>query len=103
MADMTVATTILEQLGGRRFLAMTGAKHLVGTETSLGFTLPGTPGFVRQGINRVQITLTPMDTYIVAFCRSTKKGWKEVDRCEDIYAENLQECFTRVTGLATRL
>jgi len=35
MADLTVAKTILEQLGGELFVAMTGAKNFVGTEDSL--------------------------------------------------------------------
>jgi len=103
MADMTVATTILEQLGGRRFLAMTGATHLAAAGTALLFTLPSTPHFVCKGINLVRVTLTPMDTYTVEFWKRTRRGVQDVARCEDIYAENLQECFTRETGLATRL
>jgi len=101
--DMTVATTILEQLGGRRFLAMTGAKHLVGSADSLSFALPGKAGFVKGGINGCRITLTPMDTYTVDYLRATRSGPQVIESCEDIYAEDLQACFTRVTGLTTHL
>jgi hypothetical protein len=31
MTDMTVARTILDQLGGARFVAMTGAREFVGS------------------------------------------------------------------------
>lgn len=34
---MTIANTILEQLGGNKFIAMTGAKKLVGLDYSHRF------------------------------------------------------------------
>ena len=34
MSNMTVAKTILEQLGGNKFRMMTGAKNLAGDENS---------------------------------------------------------------------
>jgi hypothetical protein len=37
MTDMTVARTILDQLGGARFVAMTGAREFVGSADSLTF------------------------------------------------------------------
>jgi hypothetical protein len=101
--DMTVPKTILEQLGGRRFLAMTGATNLIGSADRLSFTLPGTPGFVRSGINVCRVTLTPMDTYTVEYLRVRGGKVRTVETCTDIYAENLQDCFSRETGLATRL
>jgi hypothetical protein len=33
MTDMTVSQTILSQLGGKRFIAMTGSKNFVGATT----------------------------------------------------------------------
>lgn len=58
--DMTGAKTILAQLGGRRFIAMTGASQFGGTADpiSLKFTLPG------RTISKVVITLDPSDTYV---------------------------------------
>jgi hypothetical protein len=101
--DMTVAKTILDQLGGKRFLAMTGAKNLIGSATTLSFTLPGNPGFVKSGINVCRVTLTPADTYTVEYLRVRSGNVHTVETCTDIYAENLEECFSRETGLATRL
>jgi hypothetical protein len=101
--DTTIATTILDQLGGRRFLAMTGATNLIGSATSLSFTLPGTPGFVKGGINVCRITLTPLDTYTVEYLRVRRGQVRTVETDTDIYAEDLQACFSRATGLATRL
>ena len=37
---MKVANTILEQLGGQKFLAMTGANHLVADGNTLRMALP---------------------------------------------------------------
>jgi hypothetical protein len=101
--NMTVPKTILDQLGGRRFLAMTGAKQLIGSASSLSFTLPGTPGFVQRGINVCRITLTEVDTYTVEYLRVRGSSVRTVETCTDIYAEDLQDCFSRETGLATRL
>lgn len=103
MADMTVAQTILEQLGGKRFRAMTGATSFVGSDDTLSFKLPSTPGYVRQGINGVRITLTPLDTYTVQFLRFRLGDMTTVATVDDVYCDMLQEVFTRVTGLATRL
>ena len=40
MADMTVANEILRQLGGNKFLIMTGANHLIRDTYSLSMKLP---------------------------------------------------------------
>lgn len=40
MSGKEIATTILKQLGGNRFLAMTGAKHLAYGDNDLRFRLP---------------------------------------------------------------
>lgn len=98
-----VPRIILEQLGGKRFLAMTGASHLVGSETALTFALPSTPHCVRGKINRVRVTLDPSDAYTVTYFRVQRGVWLTVEEDDDVYADALQESFTRVTGLATHL
>lgn len=100
MSDMTVATTILQQLGGRRFIVMTGAKHIGGTADALSFKLPK-----RQGnpVNYVRITLTPADTYDVEFSRVHGLQYTIIHKTEGIYNDQLQELFTRYTGLQTSL
>lgn len=101
--DLTVANTILEQLGGHRMMVMTGAKNFVGHENAMTFRLPSTPHFVKNGINYVCITLTPMDTYTVTFNRLRGMKSTKISEHEDVYAEDLQGLFMSETGLATRL
>lgn len=101
--DATVATTILQQLGGRRFTAMTGAKTLVAHPAALSFRLPGTPGFVKNGINYVKVQLNAEDTYDVTFVRLRGVNFVVVHESKSVYFDQLQELFTRHTGLATSL
>ena|SRR5579864_587732 len=100
MTDTTVARTILEQLGGRAFLLMTGAKALTAHSDSLSFRFPlnaaGKP-------NYCCITLTPADTYTVEFAKCYRRTAMLVSKHTDIYAEDLPALFRRVTGLETRL
>lgn len=58
---MTIAETILEQLGGNKFVVMTGAKNFVKTDNSLKFFLPRRAG---SKVNLVTITLEN-DLYIL--------------------------------------
>jgi len=98
--DMTVAKTILEQLGGNKFLAMTGAKNLLGDANSLTFRIPMR---TLDGSNTVKITLTAMDDYTLEFLSVRAGKVKPKTFREGVYNENLQEVFTRVTGLHTSL
>lgn len=108
---MTVAEEIYNQLGGHRFTVMTGAKNFIADKYSLRMSIPKNA----SKANRLEITLTPMDTYTVRFYRYTpmridhKRGMvinekvTEVKTFEDIYCFQLQELFTEVTGMYTRL
>lgn len=97
---MQVAQTILDQLGGNRFRAMTGAKDFVGSANSLMFRLPRAG---KNGINKVRITLTPNDTYKVEFMKLRKLEVKTVSTHEEIYCDMLTELFEDHTGLYTSL
>lgn len=99
--DRTVATTILEQLGGRRFLVMTGAKHLLAHPHALSFQLPS--NFAKNGINRVRIELNAMDLYDVTFsrCRGIEVQFEE--KVHGIDCEQLRGVLTETTGLALSL
>lgn len=103
MSNLPVAETILEQLGGRRFRVMTGARNFIGCATYLSFRLPGARGFTKQGINYVRIELMPSDTYTVTFSRIRSTNVAVISKHENIYCDALQELFTRETGLATHL
>jgi hypothetical protein len=100
---MTVAKTILEQLGGSRFAVMTGAKNFTGSESTLGFTLPR--GIALQGINRVTINLDADDTYTMIFNKvgHLTSPVQEIARVSDIYCDTLRREFTRATGLYTHI
>lgn len=96
---MTTAQTILAQIGGNRFLAMTGAKNLIGDNSMLRFDLPR--GAAKNKANKVQITLEASDTYRVDFIRydARKLECQTVGTVSDVYADNLRDVFTAATGL----
>lgn len=99
MSNAVIAGTILNQLGGNRFVAMTGAKNFVAGDRALNFRLPR----AKDGINLVRIVLNGMDTYDVSFL--SVRGAKFSSKREDkgIYADMLQSIFTEATGLYTSL
>ena len=59
-------------MGGNRFAVMTGAKNMVAIENGLQFDLPKKPGYVRDGINKMQIILDASDTYTVRALKMKK-------------------------------
>jgi hypothetical protein len=109
------ARIIFDQLGGNKFLAMTGSKHLCAGKNFLSMTLAGN----KSKANHLKITLTPADTYTMEFTKYTKPRIKTdrngkaigftsekitgVEKLEDVYNDQLQELFTRITGLETSL
>lgn len=96
MADLTIANTILAQLGGNKFRAMTGARNLAGGDRDLSFTLPKA---AKDGINRVQIELTDENLYTVRFYRGPVLDIALVSEHTLVTDENLRELFTERTGL----
>jgi hypothetical protein len=98
MTDMTVANTILEQLGGRMFRIMTGAKDFVGDANSLKFKLPK----AQKGIKYVRITLTPEDLYDVEFAKLKGLEWTVISKSEGVYVDMLRKLFETETGLYVR-
>lgn len=98
MSDMTVANTILDQVG-QNALFMLGAKQLVGTEKSVRFRI----GRNSKSITHVEITLDPSDTYTVAFLRARGIDSKEVSSDSFVYADQLRSVIEKNTGLYTSL
>lgn len=108
---MTVANTILEQLGGNKFIAMTGAKNFLADGNTLRMTLPKN----MSKANRLYITLEADDTYTMHFFKFTagrlnKKTFEftedkvvEVRTINGVYFDMLQDLFTEVTGMYTHL
>jgi hypothetical protein len=100
MTDMTVSKTILQQLGGGRFIAMTGAKNLTGGDNTLSFKIGR---FAGLKITHVRIELTLDDLYTMTFLNCSRYDYKEIEKVEGVYAEDLQRIFTETTGLKTCL
>lgn len=108
---MTIANTILSQLGGNKFLVMTGARDLINIGNGLQFTI----GRNSSQANRIIIRLNGNDLYNMSFIKITKGGldkktwtWKEgqhktIKEFNDIFFDQLQELFTQVTGMNTHL
>lgn len=98
---MKVANTILEQLGGNRFVAMTGAKNFGDVGDGLAFQLSSR--MTRNHCNAVKITLTPMDTYQIKFLKMGSRDLKVIKIIDGVYNDQLQDIFTAETGLYTSL
>ena len=101
-----IAETILEQLGGNKFIAMTGAKNFSFSADpsdrypALSFRI----GKNRKRITRIKIMYdTVWDLYIMIFYEIFKNEVKSTERIEDVSADQLQEFFTDRTGLLTHL
>jgi len=95
------AEEVLKQLGGNRFIAMTGAKNFVKNdkERSITFKLPR----AKSGINYVKVSLTSMDLYDVEFLSIRGTKIKTVSKEKGVYNDQLQSIFTKNTGLNTSL
>lgn len=96
-----IAVEILRQLGGHRFLVMTGARDLVAMENGMLFKLPSNRA--RKGINYVKIVLNGADTYDVTFYKVRGFDMVEVGNSYGIYNDGLAELFENETGLYTSL
>lgn len=100
---LIIATTILNQLGGNRFLSMTGSKNLLNTGKGLRMDLTAN----KAKCNRLEITLEKDDTYTMFFYKVQKVGYDfniiNQKKYERIYFDDLQTTFTAHTGLYTKL
>jgi len=110
---MGVAEEILRQLGGRQFIAMTGAKNFLKDEKNnwMSFRI----GRNASKTNYIKITLRGDDLYTMEFMRITsprlnKKTWTYskgkttlIKKYDGLWCDQLQEMFTEVTGMATRM
>ena len=96
---LKIANTVLQQLGGERFRAMTGAKNIVALENGIQFSIPK----AKDGINKVVIKLTSQDNYDIEYWRIRGASFKLIKVSKSIGVENLRSTFTKDTGLATSL
>lgn len=108
---MNVPEIILQQLGGGRFIAMTGVRNLCGHKNMLSMSLPRN----KSRANRLHIYYTPDDFYTMKFIRYLPPRLEKTTLAllpeeltyikiyEGIYCDQLCELFTEVTGLYTSL
>lgn len=126
---MTTATTeqikkgnyqdIVKQIGGNKFLTMTGSKIKYYGFDELGYVYIMIELVKNQsGEKYLKIQLNGIDLYNMEFSKIKKTQLSEykalglkiydeqqviIETIENVYAEDLQEIFTDRTGLLTRL
>ncbi len=108
---MTVANEILNQLGGNKFIVMTGAKNFISDGNTLRMTLTKN----MSKANRLYITLDANDTYTMRFFKYTAPRFntktytfseekiQEIKTLNDVYCDQLQSIYTDITGQYTHL
>ena len=97
---MSVAKTILSQLGGNKFCAMTGAKNFLDHGDALSMKI----GRNSSNSNYLKITLNMMDLYDVHFSKVSKMGEeKSVKEYNNVFNDMLVEIFESHTGMYTKL
>jgi AraC-like DNA-binding protein len=97
---MQVAQTILEQLGGNRFCAMTGASNLVAGQNMLQFKIGR--GAANKA-NLARVDLAADDTYTVKFYSVRGTSIRQISEHVAVYADALRRLFTQQTGMAVSL
>ncbi len=99
--DMTVATTITQQIGHRAFVMM-GTRYKLGDENSLTFDCRGS-----RTVNKIRVTLNARDLYDLTFWKVRRVNGEfrvsVVEEVEDIYFDALHQVIKRVTGLRLSL
>jgi hypothetical protein len=98
--DKKQGAEILKQLGGNRFIMMTGAKHFGVGKEGLSFKI----GRNSKQVNHIKIDYDRgRDLYNMKFDWVTKRGIKNKKTLKGIYADQLQKAFTMHTGMYTSL
>ena len=92
--NQIIANTILDQLGGNKFLAMTGAYHLFACENGLSMKIR--PNMSKA--NYMKIKLNGLDTYDVEFAAIRKTKMETKQKFNNVYFDQLRDLFTDVTG-----
>lgn len=97
--NLKVASEILRQLGGNRFIAMTGAKNFAADDNGMSFKIMRNS----NKVTHVSIKLNFMDTYDITFYNIVGINIKKEYTVRNVYNDQLQDVFTIHTGLNTHL
>jgi len=95
---MTTTTTIINQLGGNKFVAMTGATFFSKGQNTLISKFKGS-----KIANIMYITLDADDTYTVKICKFRGLNETTVKELSGVYFDMLKPIFENTTKLRTSL
>lgn len=90
---------ILQQLGGNRFIAMTGTKNFVYDLKELSLSMKLSRN--KANATHLKIQVNSLDLYDLTFYKCTEQI-EVVKQVNNIYDDMLQPIFTEVTGLYTK-
>jgi hypothetical protein len=98
--NLTIAKTIIQQLGGNKFITMTGAKNIFADGQGVTMQIMKNKSKAKY----LTIQLNSLDLYDMQF-KSIDKDFNLIIKAEkqNVYAEDLEIIFTNITGLNTRL
>lgn len=94
------ANTTIQQLGGRRFIAMTGAKNFIFDHKKNTLTFSIGRG-AKNGVNYITVRLNGLDLYDLSFYRKWGTNFRLIVQETDLYFDQLQPVFTKNTGFYT--
>jgi len=97
MSDLTVATEIINQMGGfGKLQAMVSANTFLGDDNSVQFKFKGS-----RKANICKVTLLPSDTYLFQLYKFSPKNLdcSKVYELEGAYNDMLKDLFESETGL----
>jgi len=92
---------LLQQLGGNKFIAMTGAKNLAVDKSKNELHMK--IGRNSKGVSHLRIKLTGADLYDMEFLQVRAGNVKVKSKEKGVYADQLQKLFTKNTGMYTSL
>ena len=93
------ASELLKQLGGNKFISMTGAKNL--SFSGLGLTMQ--IGKNSKGVTHVRFQLSSKDLYDITFYSIRGSNVKTKSKEKGVYVDQLGKIFKKNTGLNVRL
>ena len=98
--DKRQAGETLKQLGGNKFIMMTGAKNFAVGPKGMGFKI----GRNSKGVNYIRIDLDRgRDLYNMEFIQMRGGNLKVKSKVKGVYNDQLQKMFTKHTGMYTSL
>ena len=98
--DKRQAGETLKQLGGNKFIMMTGAKNFAVGPKGMGFKI----GRNSKGVNYIRIDLDRgRDLYNMEFIQMRGGNLKIKSKVKGVYNDQLQKIFTKHTGMYTSL